>query len=205
MKYDSTFHEAHTLADGTHVTLRFIRPDDADELRRQFARLSPESRYRRFLSGATELTDDKVRYLTETDGVNHVAIVATTESLDLRSEIGLGVARFIKLADEPHVAEAAVTVVDEMQGKGIGRLLLVLLGKIARDRGVHTIRAEVLASNEPMREILREVGAVVRADDGLTMAFDIPVAAAGDAAEHASPLRRLFRAIAGALTSLGAG
>lgn len=205
MSYDESYRESHTLADGTPVVLRFIRPDDAEELRRRFRELSPESRYRRFLTGASDLTDEKVRYLTETDGVNHVAIVATTESLDLKSEIGLGVARFIRLPDEPGVAEAAVTVVDDMQGKGIGRLLLVLLGKIARDRGVHTIRAEVLASNTPVREILREVGAIVRWDDGVTLAVDIPLDDAAEGGHHQSPVRRVLRALAASLSSLAGG
>ena len=41
------------------------------------------------------LTDAMVRYLTETDGIDHVALVATTESLDLKAEIGIGVAQTI--------------------------------------------------------------------------------------------------------------
>lgn len=202
MSFDRSYQEAHTLGDGTRVVLRFIRPEDAAELRRGFHALSPESRYRRFLTGAAELTDEKLRYLTDTDGVNHVAVVAVTDSLDLKSELGLGVARFVRLPAEPEVAEAAVTVVDDMQGKGIGRLLLVLLGKVARDRGVRTIRAEVLASNTPVREILREVGAVVRSDDGVTLAVDIPLDAAGDGAHRESPARRVLRAFAASLSSL---
>ncbi|MCC6644083.1 MAG: GNAT family N-acetyltransferase [Polyangiaceae bacterium] len=201
MKVDDSYRETHALADGTRVTLRLLQPSDAEDLRRGFRALSPRSRYRRFLSEAAELTDEQVRYLTETDGVNHVAIVATTESLDLKSELGLGVARFVRLRDAPEVAEAAVTVVDEAQGRGIGRLLLALLARAARERGVRTLRAEVLAANPPVREILREVGAVVRSDDGVTLTADVPLAP--EAGHDESPARRLLRAVAASLASLG--
>ena len=84
------------LKDGTRITLRPIQPDDGDALRAAFARLSPESRYRRFFSSVNELSDAVVHYLTHVDGRDHVAIVA--ESFDLRK--GLGVARFIRLEKE---------------------------------------------------------------------------------------------------------
>src|SRR5689334_1091439 len=120
--------------------LRLIEPDDADELRRAFARLSPRSRYQRFLGGMPELTDPMVTYLTQVDGENHVAIVAGTDSHDLKTEVGLGVARFVRLADDPTVAEAAITVVDDVQGKGVGRLLLTALARIALAHGVRVFR-----------------------------------------------------------------
>src|SRR5262245_25863598 len=101
MKFERDYREEHCLADGTKVALRSICPADGRMLQEGFAKLSPISRYRRFFSGMTELSDAKVRYLTEVDGKTHVAIVATTDSLDLKTEVGLGVARFIRLADEP--------------------------------------------------------------------------------------------------------
>ncbi len=205
MRFGPDFTEAHTLGDGTRVTLRFLRPDDAEELRRGYRELSPESRYRRFLTGEAELTDERLRYLTETDGVRHVAIVATTESLDLKSERGLGVARFVRLPTEADVAEAAVTVIDGMQHKGVGRLLLGLLARVARDRGVRAFRAEVLASNAPMRELLHAAGAVVRVDEGATLTFDVPLGGPADGAHPEGTARRVLRAVAASLSSLAGG
>ncbi len=196
-----TFREEHVLADGTRVTLRFIQPDDADALRRSFARLSSRSRYQRFLAGVPELTDPMVTYLTHVDGHDHVAVVATTDSLDLKTEVGLGVARFVRLAGEPEVAEAAVTVVDDAQGKGLGRLLLTALTTLAVDRGIHAFRGEVLRENARMCHILAEVGAAMRAVDGETLVFDVPlhepVEAVGRQSSH--PLRQLLRAAAESL------
>ncbi len=197
----ATFREEHVLADGARVTLRFIQPDDADELRRCFARLSPRSRYQRFLGGVPELTDAMVTYLTQVDGADHVAIVAATDSLDLKTEVGLGVARFVRLADDPEVAEAAVTVLDEAQGRGIGRLLLSALAALALARGVRAFRGEVLAENATMRHLLDEVGAATRAEDGQTLVFDVPLHGPVEAVarEPSHPLRRLLRAAAGEL------
>ncbi len=208
-RIDADYREEHVLEGGTKVTLRSIRPDDGEPLREGFSRLSPTSRYRRFLSGMTELSDDMVRYLTDVDGVNHVAIVATTDSLDLKTEIGLGVARVIRLEGDPTVAEAAVTVSDDAQHKGIGRLLVRTVAEAAYERGVRTIRAEVLATNAPIRRLLDEAGAVVRSDDGTTLVFDVPLEwhrralneGASDDDDH--PLLRLFRAVARALAQLG--
>ena len=207
-RIDADYREEHVLADGTKVTLRLIRPEDGEALRKGFSRLSPTSRYRRFLSGISELSDDMVRYFTQVDGVNHLAMVATTDSLDLKTEIGLGVARMIRLEGEPTVAEAAVTVSDDAQRRGIGRLLVRAVAEAALERGVQTIRAEVLATNAPMRRLLDEVGAVVRSDDGTTLVFDVPLEwhrralREGSTDAEDNPLRRLLRAVAEQLAQL---
>ena len=207
-----TLREDHILADGTRVTLRFIQPDDAAELRRAFGRLSSRSRYQRFFALMPDLTDDMIRYLTRVDGDKHLAIVATTDSLDLKSEIGLGVARYVRLDGEPEVAEAAVTVTDDAQGKGIGRLLVRALARAARARGVHSFRGTVLSENVGMRHLLTEVGAKLypvtmggdppyppaQPGDGQTLVFDVALDWPPEKdAEH--PLRRLLRAAAESL------
>ena len=107
MRFGPEFREVHTLRDGTKVTLRMIRPSDKASLRDAITRLSPESRYRRFFVPLGEPTDKMLEYLTEVDGHDHVAIVAEKDSLDLKSDEPLGVARFIRLSGTPHVAEAA--------------------------------------------------------------------------------------------------
>jgi GNAT superfamily N-acetyltransferase len=198
---ERTFREERLLGDGTRVTLRSIQPEDAAELRRGFTRLSSRSRYQRFLGGVPELTDAMVTYLTQVDGADHVAIVAATDSLDLKTEVGLGVARFVRLQDEPEVAEAAVTVADDVQGKGIGRLLLTALATLAVERGVRVFRGEVLAENTRMCRLLEELGAKMRVVDGQTLVFDVPLQEPVEAvAEEAShPLRRLLRAAAESL------
>jgi len=201
MKTGPDYRSEHTLADGTRIVVRHIRPEDAALLREAFARLSPESRYRRFFGSVSELSDEMVRYLTEVDGQSHVALVAGIESPDLKGERGLGVARFIRSADDPGAAEAAVTVIDDMQQKGIGHILLSELSEAARERGIKRFRGQVLASNEPARRILTEVGAVVRREDAETVTFEVELSPVG-APEKDSALRRLLREAASSMAVL---
>ena len=168
------FSEEHVLADGSAVTLRHVRPSDAEEVRRGFLALSPESRYRRFLR-VTSLTDEALRYLTEVDGWDHVALVAVGYAPDLKTEQGYGLARFVRVEGEPEVAEAAITVIDPMQRKGLGRVLALALSEAARERGIHRFRGEVLASNAPMRSLLEGLGATVRSESGESIVFDAPL------------------------------
>ncbi len=192
-------HERHTLRDGTHVVMRHIRPADAAELRRAFDRLSPESRYRRFFGGVPHLTDASLHYLTDVDGRDHVAIVATTDGNAPETDVGLGVARFVRLPGEPTVAEAAVTVVDESQRKGLGRLLATKLAQAARERGIHTFRADVLADNEPMRAIMSEIGAIEREAGAGVVTYDIPLDAT---LSTPGPVDRILRAAASSMAIL---
>lgn len=200
MRTGPDFRETHTLSDGTRIVLRHICPDDADELRRAFDRLSAGSRYRRFFGGIAHLSDEALHYLTCVDGQDHVALVATGESPDLKTEPGLGVARFVRLHDAKAVAEAAVTVVDDAQRRGLGRLLATTLAVAARERGIHTFRAEVLADNEPMVSLMHEVHAQVRASADGVITFDIPLEPWKDV--RGGPIDRLFHAAAGSVAVL---
>lgn len=64
-----------TLRDGSAALLRPIEPTDEQRLHEGFRLLSPRSRYLRFHTGLTQLTDGQLRYLTEVDGWDHVAWV----------------------------------------------------------------------------------------------------------------------------------
>lgn len=149
--------ERVTLRDGTRVTLRLLRPEDRALLRAGFERLSEESRYLRFLSPKTSLSDDELDYLCNIDQENHFALGAMIEPEDPAAPgIGVGVARFIRLP-EGDIAEAAVTVADEMQGRGLGRLLFMRLTSAAEERGIFRFRCEVLGSNRGMAGLLAQI------------------------------------------------
>jgi RimJ/RimL family protein N-acetyltransferase len=176
---DRAWSVERTLRDGSVVTIRGLWPEDRDEVRRGFGALSPESRYLRFLQHAAgELSEELLTYLTSVDQKNHVALCATTASPDLKSERGIGVARFIRLPEAPDTAEAAVTVVDDMQRKGVATVLLRELMRCAEHGGIKTIRAEVLADNETMRTMLERAGAtrVEMRSGGGTIAYDLRIA-----------------------------
>jgi len=173
METGPDFHEEHVLADGTPVILRHVRPEDAEEVRRGLERLSPRSRYRRFLGAVSALTDEQLRYLTCVDGQDHVAIVAIRGTPGAAGEIGLGIGRFVRLKEEPAAAEIAITVIDDAQGKGIGRLLALALARAAHERGVRRFRGRILADNVAVRELLADVGAVLGKPEDGGIAFDV--------------------------------
>ncbi len=144
------------LRDGARIVLRPIRASDRDLLVAGFERLSAKSRYQRFLAPMDELPEPMVEYLTEVDHHDHEAVVA----VDPVSGRGIGVARFVRLEDRPQVAEAAVTVSDDWQGRGVGTLLLAALAARAREEDVQTFTAILLAANHEMIEVLEHVARV---------------------------------------------
>ena len=154
-RFDAAYREEVGLSDGTTAVLRLLRGDEHDKalLRRGFERLSPASRYRRFLAPKPRLSEREVDYLTEIDGVDHVAIGAVRR-LD-GGEQGLGIARFVRLDDG--VAEPAVAVVDDAQGLGLGTLLMNRLVEAALERGITRFSCDFLASNDVMRNVLEEI------------------------------------------------
>jgi GNAT superfamily N-acetyltransferase len=179
--------------DRTPMLIRPILPEDADRLRAGFEELSEESRYRRFMAPVAELSDEQVRHLTRIDYRDHMAWVALDPTRP--GQPGLGVARYVRVADEPTVAEAAVTVVDSHHGKGIGTILLAILALAARENGIGTFRAFVLEENVQVLEILREMGGTVEQFEGSVMKVDVPIPDDPDDLPD-TPTGRVFRAVA---------
>jgi RimJ/RimL family protein N-acetyltransferase len=134
------------------LAIRPIRADDGQRLRDSHARLSPQSRYRRFLSAKPQLTSADARYLVEVDGCDHFALVATLP--DVEGAPIVAVARFVRLPDDRRVAEMAIVVGDAFQGRGIGAELVRRLAQAAVERGVTRFRATMLAENVAIQRLL---------------------------------------------------
>jgi len=173
-RFDWQYRERCCLRDGTAVLLRPITPSDREALAEGFSRLSEESRYRRFFAPKRELNEAELRYLTELDGEQHFAIGALVDAE--ASERGLAVARFVRLLEQPDIAEPAIAILDEAHGKGLGTLLLVRLAAAALERGVTHFRTEVLADNEPMLAMLHTLAptaVVERRSNVLVLSFEL--------------------------------
>ena len=115
-------------------------------------RLSDESVHRRFLTPKRSFSRAELRYLTEVDGRDHVALVAEHPSGPVRRLIA--VARFVRLAEDPHAAEAAITVGDDWQGRGLGSLLSEQLAAEARGVGIRRFTATMAANNVPAHRLM---------------------------------------------------
>lgn len=183
-----SFDRPVSLEDGKLLHLRWIRPTDAALLRDGFRRLSMQSRLMRFFAPLHTLSDESVRYLTEVDGIHHAALVALSipggKALD---EQAFGIARFIRSADDPRSAEAAVTVTDDAQGHGLGRCLIETLAMAARERGVATFEANVLSSNARVHAFLHRHGALRRRREGEFVEYAIPTASLAAAPPTVAP------------------
>ena len=107
-------------------------------------RFSDESMRRRFLGPKPHLSTSELRYLTEVDGQDHYALVAVPLD-DLETIVG--VARWVRLADDPLTAEAAIIVADEIQGRGLGRRLAHELADAGHERGIRRFTATMLSDN----------------------------------------------------------
>lgn len=188
------FREEHALDDGTKVVLRHIRPDDAAELARGFEHLSAASRYLRFHGLMKELSPETLHYLTSVDGRDHVAIVATTVPDADGHATGLGVARFVRDRSDRALAEVALTVVDDAQHKGLGRILGIAIARAAHERGIDRFKGPILRDNVAIRRLLEEVGATfVTTADGLE--FVIQLGPDEAPARLGPAVRRLLRAV----------
>ena len=148
------------------IVFRHIRADDKGRLAGALARLSPESQHKRFLMPKPRFSSSELRYLTEIDGFDLVAIVAV---LATDSESIVGVGRFVRLRDEPDTAEAAIVVGDEFQGQGLGRELGRRLADEALERGVKRFTATLLGENDASQRLFASISNRLesRVDHGL--------------------------------------
>jgi RimJ/RimL family protein N-acetyltransferase len=173
--------DRYELSDGTQVGIRSIGPDDHDRLRAHHARLSPETRYRRFLASKPELTKADTHYLVDVDGTDHFALVAT-----LPEEPGepiIAVARAIRIPTLPHVAEFAIVVADDYQRQGLAGELMRRLAREAVARGITRFQATMLADNLAIRRLTESLasGPARRWTEGTVAEMEIDLAAAQDA------------------------
>jgi RimJ/RimL family protein N-acetyltransferase len=151
------------------VLIRQVQRADAPLLADGFARLSDKSRRMRFLGRKDQLSAAELRYLTDVDHHDHEALGA----VDQADGRGVGVARYVRDAEDPHAAEIAVTVVDEWQGRGLGTELLARLSARARSEGIHRFTALVAEDNVAMAGLLRNMGACLAGRSPGTVGYEI--------------------------------
>jgi len=149
------------LPDGTAITLRPIEPGDKARLSVALGRLSRETIRRRFLAAKPRFSSAELRYLTEVDGHNHLALVALLAD-DPDSIVG--VARCVRLPEAPDTAEFAIVVGDALQGRGLGTLLARELADAARSAGIRRFAATMLGDNHAVRRLMRTITAHLERD-----------------------------------------
>jgi acetyltransferase len=159
-----------TMKDGTHVTIRPIRPEDEPLLVKFHETLSDQSVYLRFfasLSLSRRVSHERLLRICFGDYDRELALV--TESTDPatgeRRIIAVGRMNRLHAGNE---AEVAVLVADRYQKLGLGNELLRRVVQIARDEKLSRLSAEMLTDNIGMQLIFRRNGFLIRAGDDMT-------------------------------------
>jgi GNAT superfamily N-acetyltransferase len=157
------------LRDGRRVSVRPLREDDGERLRRLFFRLSPLSVYRRFMSPLPAPREEGLRRLLDVDHSEREALAA------LDGDEIVAVARYARRPGSG-AAEIAVVVADDWQRDGLAHLLLERLSGLARARGIELFRATVLGDNAPAMHMIRSFFPTTRArwETGVAE-FEIPL------------------------------
>jgi GNAT superfamily N-acetyltransferase len=148
-----------TLADGGRILVRPLLPSDREELAERYLQLSPAARRLRFFNAPDHLSERLLDYLLDVDGPDRCALVAF--AIDEEDTPGVGLARYVRSREDPAAAEAAVTVLDEYQQRGIATAVLRRLADEARQNGISTFTASVMWENRALLDGLRAFGAEV--------------------------------------------
>jgi RimJ/RimL family protein N-acetyltransferase len=143
------------LPDGAQILIRPIRADDKRFLEDGLRHLSPESVHRRFLSPKRSFSRAELRYLTEVDGRDHVALVAEYPGEPVRRLIAVG--RFVRLRHDREAADVAITVCDDWQRRGVGTIFAEQLAAEARRLGIRRFTATIASDNVPAHKLLRRL------------------------------------------------
>ena len=149
------------LPSGAVLKLRPIRPEDADLERAFVASMSEQSRYRRFMQHLPALTPQMLARFTQVDYDRELALIALDGAAP--AEAIVAVARYVANPDRES-AEFAIAVADAWHGRGLGRAMMRALIACAKRRGFRRLLGIVLASNEPMLALSRQLGFVAQRD-----------------------------------------
>ncbi|MCC5858086.1 MAG: bifunctional acetate--CoA ligase family protein/GNAT family N-acetyltransferase [Ectothiorhodospiraceae bacterium] len=171
--YPGSLEQTARLRDGRWVLLRPIRPEDEPLLERFFAQLTPEDLFTRFFREVKTLERSELARMTQVDYEREMAFIAQ-DGHDGDAAI-LGEVRTVTDADNTR-AEFAVTVRSDMQGTGLGRLLMEKAIAYARNQGTRFLTGQVLTRNRGMLRLAQKLGMSQHPDeDPETVTVEMPL------------------------------
>lgn len=153
--YPAELEKRVTLRDGTEILLRPIKPTDERLEQELLYSLSDQSVYLRFFSSMSAFPHERVQYYTTVDYDEHMAIVAIQEVDGQERMVGVG--RYVREKNSD-MAELALLVKDDWQGKGLGSLMHDYLENIARAHNIGGFKGEVLEQNKRALHLFTRLG-----------------------------------------------
>jgi acetyltransferase len=144
------------VAGSETLTIRPIRPEDAEAHGALFRRLSPQDVRYRFFSALRELSAEQTARMTQVDYEREMAFIAVRDHGAAPAET-VGVARLVQEMGTGR-GEFAVVVQPDVKGRGVGRHLMQRLIGWGRDCGLTEIQGQILAENAGMLAFIRRLG-----------------------------------------------
>jgi GNAT superfamily N-acetyltransferase len=170
------------LRDGLTVSFRRVSTDDETAILAFLARLSAESRRRRFFTGAIDLRAETHREMTG-DVADHHGLLARMPG---RGIVAHGI--YVR-APDPTRAEVAVEVADDLHHLGLATQLVIRLAQHAEDHGITSFFAEVLPENRDMLAVFRDAFTTVSVTGADAIEVEFPTAGWRAAQAHFQPER----------------
>lgn len=158
----------HEVGGGLSVRLRLTRPTDRPAVRGFLEGLSPDTRQRRFLAAMPQVSRDMVRHFTFYDPRERLVVAATAPADGTEDLVGLADVALMSTG----LAELAVVVDDDAQGRGVGKLLTEAIASLAIQQGATHLKAELLEHNRAMLHLMDRLGRTVRTvEDGHAVVY----------------------------------
>jgi RimJ/RimL family protein N-acetyltransferase len=184
------------------MRLRLAQAEDRHGIIEAFDGLSTETRVQRWFYPKMRLTEEEIEALVSPIDDDHGAIVAIELGPDGSEKTGIGMARFVRSTGSPDAAEIAITLVDDWQGLGIGRILLHRLLAMVSERGIPCVEGRLQAENRRMHHLLEPYvpeGGFHREDSALVFRFPVPAPddpLMAQLARNAAAVARMFKRMA---------
>ena len=165
MPYPEELREWVSLDNGMHVEVRPIRGEDAPLITAFHARLSEESIRFRYFHHKAALTQRDLALLAQINYDRQMAFIAEREveaqSGESPQREMLGVVRVWNDPDNIRT-EFSVIIRDDMQGEGIGSLLMEKMLRYCRSLGTLEMVGKIMIDNHPMRALMKHLGFTCR-------------------------------------------
>lgn len=157
--YPAQYESTLKLKNGEEVFLRPVRHTDGNLILDLFNKLDSDSIYMRFLSPLKSLPDNLLHELTHINYTNNFALAAVIKEYGRDSIIA--VARY-GYDSEEKVTDFAITVRDDWQNLGLGKLLTAKLLNIGKEHGIPSFVSIIDSTNHTMKHVLKKLGYTVK-------------------------------------------
>ncbi|MGF9758595.1 bifunctional acetate--CoA ligase family protein/GNAT family N-acetyltransferase [Microvirga sp. 0TCS3.31] len=157
--YPKEWERTIALRNGRNAFVRPVRPEDEDEFRRFFEKITPEDLRLRFFAPVRDFSHTFLARLTQLDYARAIAFVA----FDGETGEMMGAVRLH--ADANHeTGEYGILLRSDLKGLGLGWELMRLMIEWAKVEGLREVEGQVLRENSTMLDMCRSLGFSIRID-----------------------------------------